>query len=64
MDNGGKDLGTAIREPSRLIAHEFSVKCNRLILHSFQEQAGLEYGTVGEGVLLGVPGEGDLGNSS
>lgn len=36
MDNGGKGLGMAIREAGRLIAHEFFVKYNRLILHSFQ----------------------------
>lgn len=64
VDNGDRDLGMAIREPSRLIAHEFSVRYHRLSLHFSQAEAGLGCGTLREGIWLRVPGEGNLGNSS
>lgn len=64
VDNGDRDLGMAIREPSRLIAHEFSVRYYRLSLHFSQAEAGLGCGILGEGIWLGAPGEGNLGNSS
>lgn len=64
VDNGDRDLGMAIREPSRLIAHEFSVRYHRLSLHFSQAEAGLGCGTLREGIWLGAPGERNLGNSS
>lgn len=64
VDNGDRDLGMAIREPSRLIAHEFSVRYHRLSLHFSQAEAGLGCGTLREGIWLEVPGEGNLGNGS
>lgn len=40
VDNGGRDPGIATREPSGLIAHEFSVQCNRSIDPPFLPSRG------------------------